>query len=87
VDFIGYLSQAQFLINCGILSVLQRHSPEDIEYMKLAAAAQKLLSPAEMGELFKVLCFSKNINEPLIGFVQGDRAHTLTLVSSAPAGL
>jgi SAM-dependent MidA family methyltransferase len=87
VDFIGYLSQAQFLINCGILSVLQRHSPADIEYMKLAAAAQKLLSPAEMGELFKVMCFSKNINEPLMGFVQGDKAHTLTLVSSAPAGL
>ncbi len=74
---IGYVSQAQFLINCGILNILQRHSPEDIEYMKLAAAAQKLLSPAEMGELFKVMCFSKNINEPLIGFVQGDKAHTL----------
>ncbi len=84
---IGYVSQAQFLINCGILNILQRHSPEDIEYMKLAAAAQKLLSPAEMGELFKVMCFSRNINEPLIGFVQGDKAHTLTLVSSAPAGL
>ncbi len=75
--FIGYVSQAQFLINCGILNILHRHSPDHIEYMKLAAAAQKLLSPAEMGELFKVICFSKNINEPLIGFVQGDKAHTL----------
>jgi SAM-dependent MidA family methyltransferase len=73
----GYVSQAQFLINCGILSILQQHSPEDVEYMKLAAAAQKLLSPAEMGELFKVICFSKNIDEPLIGFMQGDKTHTL----------
>jgi SAM-dependent MidA family methyltransferase len=73
----GYVSQAQFLINCGILNILQRHSPEDVEYMTLAAAAQKLLSPAEMGELFKVICFTKNINEPLIGFTQGDKAHTL----------
>ncbi len=77
MGFIGYVSQAQFLINCGILNILQRHSPEDIEYMKLAAAAQNLLSPAEMGELFKVICFSKNISEPLIGFVQSDKAHTL----------
>ena len=73
----GYTSQAQFLINCGMLDILQRHSPEDVQYIKLAAAAQKLLSPAEMGELFKVICFSKNIDEPLIGFVQGDKAHTL----------
>ena len=73
----GYSSQAQFLINCGILNILQRHSPEGVEYMKLAAAAQKLLSPAEMGELFKVICFTKNIDEPLIGFAHGDKAHTL----------
>lgn len=73
----GYVNQAQFLINCGILNILQRHSPEDVQYMKLAAAAQKLLSPAEMGELFKIICFTKNIDEPLIGFTQGDKAHTL----------
>ncbi len=73
----GYVNQAQFLINCGILNVMQSHSPEDVEYMKLTATAQKLLSPAEMGELFKVICFTKNIDEPLIGFTQGDKAHTL----------
>ena len=73
----GYVNQAQFLINCGILTILQRHSPKDVAYIKLAAAAQKLMSPAEMGELFKVICLTKNINEPLIGFAQGDKAHTL----------
>ena len=73
----GYVNQAQFLINCGILNILQRYSAEDIEYMKLAATAQKLLSPAEMGELFKVICLTKNIDEPLIGFTHGDKAHTL----------
>jgi SAM-dependent MidA family methyltransferase len=73
----GYVNQAQFLINCGILTILQRHSVDDLKYMQLAAAAQKLLSPAEMGELFKVICLTKNIDEPLIGFAQGDKAHTL----------
>jgi SAM-dependent MidA family methyltransferase len=46
-------------------------------YAPLAAAAQKLLSPAEMGELFKVIGFTKNMDEPLIGFSQGDKSHTL----------
>ncbi len=73
----GYVNQAQFLINCGILNILQQHSPQDVDYIKLAAAAQKLLSPAEMGELFKVICLTKNIDEPLIGFTHGDKAHTL----------
>ena len=73
----GYVNQAQFLINCGILTILQQFSPQDSSYIKLAAAAQKLLSPAEMGELFKVIAFSKNFDEDLIGFISGDKAHTL----------
>jgi SAM-dependent MidA family methyltransferase len=74
----GYLSQAQLLINCGILDILEKVSPNDItNYAPLAAAAQKLMSPAEMGELFKVIAFSKNMDAPLLGFVQGDKAHTL----------
>jgi SAM-dependent MidA family methyltransferase len=73
----GYVNQAQFLINCGILSILQRHSPETSDYMKQAAAAQKLLSPAEMGDLFKVIAISKNVDDALIGFKVGDKSHTL----------
>jgi SAM-dependent MidA family methyltransferase len=73
----GYVNQAQFLINCGILTILQRHSPEDVAYIKLAAAAQKLMSPAEMGELFKVIGFTKNLDAPLLGFKSGDKTHTL----------
>jgi SAM-dependent MidA family methyltransferase len=74
----GYASQAQFLMNCGILEIMSQVSPHDMaHYAPLAAAAQKLLSPAEMGDLFKVIAFSKNIDEPLIGFVSGDKSHTL----------
>ena len=74
----GYVNQAQFLINCGILDVLSQTSPTDMStYAPLAAAAQKLLSPAEMGELFKVIGFSRGIEEDLIGFKSGDKAHTL----------
>lgn len=74
----GFCSQAQFLMNCGILDVMSQVSPHDMAlYAPLAAAAQKLLSPAEMGELFKVIAFGKNIEQPLIGFSSGDKSHTL----------
>jgi SAM-dependent MidA family methyltransferase len=77
VSLAGYVNQAQFLMNCGILDLMAQHSPDSLEYMQLAAAAQKLLSPAEMGELFKVIAFAKNMPEPLIGFFNGDKSHTL----------
>ncbi len=78
LELSGFCSQSQFLINCGILEVMSQVSPNDMAcYAPLAAAAQKLLSPAEMGDLFKVVAFSKSIDEPLIGFLSGDKSHTL----------
>ena len=46
-------------------------------YLPVVAAAQKLLSPAEMGDLFKVIAFNKNLDIDLIGFSAGDKTHTL----------
>lgn len=78
LELSGFCSQAQFLMNCGILEVMSQVSPHDMaRYAPLAAAAQKLLSPAEMGDLFKVIAFSKNIDTSLLGFVSGDKSHTL----------
>ncbi len=74
----GFCSQAQFLMNCGILTLMSKVSPQDMtNYVPLAAAAQKLLSPAEMGDLFKVIALSKNLELPLLGFSAGDKTHTL----------
>lgn len=78
LQLLGYTTQAQFLINCGITEVMGKVSPADTAaYLPLAAQAQKLLSPAEMGELFKVLALGKNITLPLLGFARGDKRHTL----------
>jgi len=78
LELLGYTNQAQFLVNCGITDVLAETSPEDVaRYAPLAAQAQQLLSPAEMGELFKVIALGRGIGEPLLGFAQGDRRHTL----------
>jgi SAM-dependent MidA family methyltransferase len=38
---------------------------------------QKLLSPSEMGELFKVIAFGRGIDIPLLSFAAGDRSHRL----------
>jgi SAM-dependent MidA family methyltransferase len=78
LDFLGYTTQSTFLINCGLADVLARTPVDDTaRYLPLANSAQKLISPAEMGELFKVIALGKGITAPLIGFVAGDRSATL----------
>jgi SAM-dependent MidA family methyltransferase len=78
LELLGYASQAQFLINGGITELLAEVPASDVpRYAPLAAQAQKLLSPAEMGELFKVIELGKNLSAPLAGFARGNRSHTL----------
>jgi len=78
LEVLGYASQAQFLVNCGITEVLAEANVENaLHYAPLAAEAQKLLSPAEMGELFKVLAAGRDVKGPLLGFSRGDRAASL----------
>ncbi len=78
LDLLGYTNQAQFLINCGITDVLVRTPADDAAaYLPLAAQAQRLTSPAEMGELFKVIAFGRGLDVPLLGFGSGDKRHTL----------
>jgi SAM-dependent MidA family methyltransferase len=77
-DLHGYATQAQFLINCGLTEVMTRVPPEDTRrYAPLAGTANRLTSPAEMGELFKALVFGRGMDAPLVGFRAGDRRHTL----------
>ena len=78
LEVLGYATQSQFLVNCGITEVLSRVDPSDLRaYLPLAGAAQHLLSPAEMGELFKVIALGRGVHEPLTGLLRGDRTDTL----------
>ncbi len=78
LDMLGFANQAQFLVNCGITDLLAEENPADPKrYLPAAAAAQKLLSPSEMGELFKVLAVGRGVTRPLLGFSSGDRSHAL----------
>ncbi len=91
LEVLGYCTQARFLMNCGLLERLETAT------LPSRVMAQKLILEHEMGELFKVIGFSKLgaadalvetvvgavdgawIGEPWqpIGFVHGDRTHTL----------
>ena len=78
LEVLGYASQAQFLLNCGLARLLEaRQADGAAAYAALASGVQKLISPAEMGELFKVLALGKEIGKPLAGFARGDRLHAL----------
>ncbi|RZS84465.1 class I SAM-dependent methyltransferase [Pigmentiphaga kullae] len=78
LEVLGYASQAGFLMNAGLMELLSRVDPADVAaYAQAVAPVQKLLSPAEMGELFKVLAVGRGLDRPLSGFGRGDRSHTL----------
>ncbi|MDC8446420.1 MAG: SAM-dependent methyltransferase [Nitrosomonas sp.] len=78
LSLLGYTTQAHFLLNCGITEILSRTPVEDVQhYLPLTGQLQKLISPAEMGELFKVIAFGKSFDPPLDGFVSGDKSRML----------
>ena len=75
LEVLGYTTQGRFLMNCGLLDLLQGAD------VKTIANAQKLLTEHEMGELFKVIGFAKGCDPAFsaapLGFANGDRTHTL----------
>ena len=78
LDVLGYTSQANFLINCGLGERLAlRRAQDESSALRAAGAVQTLISPNEMGELFKVIALGRGIEQPLRGFTRGDRIHAL----------
>ena len=74
----GFLSQANFLINSGILDGLKKYNPNDIlNYSKKSMELQKLVSPAEMGDLVKVMVVTKNIDIDFHCFKSFDKSFQL----------
>jgi len=86
----GYTSQARFLLNCGILDqaqTLAAQAARNPGAVRAMGALQTLLSEAEMGELFKVMAFTRGIDpsaSPWQGFARGDRRVMLMPVGPQP---
>lgn len=78
LDLIGYTTQANFLLNLGITEILTTLAdPDSAEYIREAGHLHKLIGQHEMGELFKVIAFGKNIDIDWQGFISGDICHKL----------
>ena len=71
LQVLGYTSQARFLVNCGLLPLLAAAD------QRARTQAQPLILEHEMGELFKVIGLATGEGFDAMGFVAGDRSHTL----------
>ena len=74
VDDVYLTNQAAYLLDAGIGDIaLEIGDPSDPEtFLQISDSLQKLLSEAEMGELFKAFAFSKNLESFLPGHVLED---------------
>lgn len=59
LDVAGFATQAAFLLDCGLLAMASEKEVLAIKYLTL---------PSEMGELFKVIALTREMELPLRGF-------------------
>jgi SAM-dependent MidA family methyltransferase len=70
---IGYTNQASFLMGAGLIELAALNDAADVkQQMEIATQIKKLTLPHEMGELFKVIGFSKNCDASLPAFAFRD---------------
>lgn len=68
-EIYGFTTQAYFLISCGLAVLVSSGDPTaTLSRLKGTSVVHRLINPAEMGELFKVLAIGKEFDAPLLGF-------------------
>jgi len=77
LEVIGFTSQANFLLACGLLDILQQDIAQGKSEFTYAMKQQIqwLTSPAEMGELFKVMALAKHCDVSVLGFQDFSRSY------------
>lgn len=78
---LGYTSQAQFLLGCGLIELFSEWVPDcAVARARAAQGLQQLVSEAEMGELFKVIAFGRGLPDSAeIGLAGRDRSAALVV--------
>jgi len=76
-DVMGYTTQAQFLLGCGLPEIFENKmsalSDQQIsQQMQLSQQVKTLTLPGEMGERFKVMALGKGLQPGLRGFSLAD---------------
>ncbi len=78
LDLLGYTSQANLLLNCGLIESMSASASEDpVSAARQNHAVQVLVSEAEMGELFKAIAFGRGLRDEALGFAHRDRRAAL----------
>jgi len=72
----GFSSQAGFLLSLGVQDWVD-NAGNDRERLRLAGEVKRLTLPAEMGEKFKVIALTRELDAPLTGFELMDQLHRL----------
>ena len=74
----GYTTQAHFLMNCGLEAVMNEYNlTTDMDRVELGRQVRMLTMPGEMGERFKVIALTKDLDIPLMGFRNFDQRQRL----------
>jgi SAM-dependent MidA family methyltransferase len=69
----GYVTQAHFLLDCGLDQLLQAAGPSaDVDYLQLAQQAKTLVLPGEMGERFQCIGLTRALDIEVPGFRMHD---------------
>ena len=78
LDLDGFTSQALFLMSLGLDQFYaERTTESSIDRLKMAQQIKTLTLPAEMGERFQVIGFTKSLDLPLRGFSLRNQLHRL----------
>jgi SAM-dependent MidA family methyltransferase len=78
LDVAGYTTQAYFLLDCGLEDFLLQSGPTDTTaYLQAAQQAKTLILPGEMGERFKCIGLTRDIDIPVPGFRLQDQRERL----------
>ncbi|WP_178862103.1 class I SAM-dependent methyltransferase [Thiomicrorhabdus cannonii] len=73
----GFTTQAHFLMGAGLLEMSAQADAPMTEQLRIAQQIKTLTLPNEMGETFKVIALSKQLDLKLIGFNLRDLRHQL----------
>ena len=73
----GFTNLAGFILSTGIIETVDMQSFTIEQQMRLSNELKRLTLPSEMGEVFKVMALSRDIDVPLSGFRLQDARHRL----------
>lgn len=78
LEVAGFTTQAHFLMACGLDRVIANSGNGDLQaQMTLSQQIKRLTLPSEMGEVFKVLAVTRQLDIELRGFALQDFRHRL----------